>query len=274
MCELFAMSADRPVSLSLSMKRLAARGAPGGKLADGWGAACYDGFDARVLREPEPAGASPWLEQVILAGRPHSHLVIAHIRHATQGAIALANTQPFARELGGRMHVFAHNGMLPGVEQALGQECRRFRPIGETDSEVAFSALLERMAPLWEESVPSAEARMSVVETFAARLRELGPANFLYADGDLLFAHGHRRTQADGVIAPPGLTWLEHRADAADDELPESGVTLGPDAGGKTLILFASVPLSHENWRPLEEGELVVVKDGARLSAGRRSPPL
>ena len=128
MCELFAMSSRSPTRVSLSLERLAARGAPGGSLADGWGVACYDGRDVRLMREPEPAGDSPWLKGALLAGRPNSRTVIAHIRHATQGGLSLANTQPFARELGGRMHVFAHNGMLPGVERLFRQSIASVSP--------------------------------------------------------------------------------------------------------------------------------------------------
>jgi predicted glutamine amidotransferase len=43
----------------------------------------------------------------------------------------LRNTQPFARELGGRTHFFAHNGMLPGIEDDGRFETRRFRRIGD-----------------------------------------------------------------------------------------------------------------------------------------------
>jgi predicted glutamine amidotransferase len=121
MCELFAMSSRSPTRVSLSLELLAARGAPGGSLADGWGVACYDGRDVRLMRDPEPAGDSPWLKGALAAGRPNSRTVIAHIRHATQGGLSLANTQPFARELDGRIHVFAHNGMLLGVERLFGQ---------------------------------------------------------------------------------------------------------------------------------------------------------
>jgi predicted glutamine amidotransferase len=59
MCELFAMSSRSPTRVSLSLQRLAAGGAPSGSLADGWGVACYDGHDVRLMREPEPAGNSP-----------------------------------------------------------------------------------------------------------------------------------------------------------------------------------------------------------------------
>src|SRR5271165_2849910 len=149
MCELFAMSSRSRTRVSFSLGRLADHGTPGGSLADGWGVACYDGRDVRVMREPEPAGGSPWLEHALEAGRPHSRLVIAHIRHATRGGVCLANTQPFVRELGGRMHVFAHNGMLSEIDQAFDAPEQRFRPVGETDSEVAFCLLLDRLGLLW-----------------------------------------------------------------------------------------------------------------------------
>jgi predicted glutamine amidotransferase len=263
MCELFAMSSRTPTRVTLSLGRLAARGAPEGSLADGWGVACYAGRDVRLMREPEPAGGSPWLNAALDAGRPLSHLVIAHIRHATQGALALANTQPFARELGGRMHVFAHNGMLPGVEQAFPATGARFRPVGETDSEAAFCGLLNRLAPLWENGPPPAEARLDAFRAFARAAGELGPANFLYSDGELLFAHGHRRKQSDGRISPPGLHWLKRSCDAEGLELAEAGVDIAAAAQPQQIMLFASVPLSDEAWTPLAQGEIVVAAAGA-----------
>ncbi len=196
--------------------------------------------------------------------------MIAHIRQATQGSIALANTQPFARELAGRIHVFAHNGMLPGSEQSIGPSCRRFRPVGETDSEVAFCGLMERMALLWDDGLPSPEARLQTLAHYAAELRALGPANFLYSDGELLFAHGHRRTQVDGRIAPPGLAVLTRRSAAERDALPAAGVTLESNFGPQTLTLFASVPLTEEEWRPLREGEILTVREGEQLETPLR----
>ena len=128
MCEIFAMSSRHPTAVTLSMGALARHGRPGGHLDDGWGVAFHDGADASLLREPGAAGDSPLLR--LLADRPpRAALVLAHIRHATQGTRGLRNTQPFARELGGRMHVFAHNGNLLGQPPARG----RFRPVGETN---------------------------------------------------------------------------------------------------------------------------------------------
>ena len=178
--------------------------------------------------------------------------MISHIRRATQGEVSLRNTQPFVRELGGRMHVFAHNGRLPGIEQQLGRALRRFRPIGSTNSEVAFCTLMDRLSDLWSTPTPPSPAeRLTIVGALAAEMREFGPANFLYCDGDLLFAHGHRRTQPDGTIAPPGLTMLTRSCSVDPDALAAAGVGLG---AAQLITLFASVPLTNEAWQPLTEG--------------------
>jgi len=164
------------------------------------GVAFYDGHDLSLLREPEAASESA-LVRFIEQHTPPSSLVISHIRKATHGARALRNTQPFTRELAGRMHLFAHNGKLEGIEHARNFLPNRFRPVGDADSEQIFCSLLERLAPLWEAAIdttPPLEARLEVIAEFAAELRPFGPANFLYADADLLFVHAHRRQQPDG----------------------------------------------------------------------------
>lgn len=266
MCELFALSSLLPTEVSISLHRFAQRGGLNSRTLDGWGLALYSDNDLRLYREPEPARDSAWLEFIERRHQP-SHCVISHIRQATAGAISLANTQPFVRELGGRRHCFAHNGRLADVGSALAPATARFHPIGETDSEIAACLLLSRMATCWSGTdVPSLPARLGIVSDFAAEMRALGPANFLYADGDALFAHGDRRTQVDGSVASPGL-WMLHRHCAVDpSELATSGVRLTGAANSQQLILFASVPLTAEDWRPLREGELVAVRQGQVLT--------
>lgn len=263
MCELLGLSSRVPTSVTLSMRALARHGSPAMHLGDGWGVAFHAGDDALLIRQPEPARDSAWVD-FLETRRIRSRIVLAHIRHATQGTVALRNTQPFARELGGRRHVFAHNGNLQGIEQRYARLYRRFRPIGDTDSEVAFCVLLNRLAPLWDASPPSAADRVATVTACAAELRELGPANFLYSDGDLLIAHGHRRTQADGHIAPPGLAMLCRTCAADPDAQDLAGVAV---EGEQSVTLFASVPLSSETWRPLRDGEIVVARNGAAWPA-------
>ena len=266
MCELLAMSSLRPARLTFSLETLAAHGSAGGRYRDGWGAAFYQGKDVALFREPTAAGDSP-LVRFLESQGPSTTLAISHIRRATRGEVTLSNTQPFLRELAGRAHVFAHNGNLPNIEQCANLVYDCYHPVGTTDSEHAFCALLERVRGLWElaDQVPPLDQRLAVVSQFAADLRQLGPANFLYADGDALFAHGHRRIQAAGDITPPGLFLLSRRCADADEPVNASGVSVAP--GFQEVLLIASVPLTDENWRPFAEGELVAVSAGQMVGA-------
>jgi glutamine amidotransferase len=263
MCELFAVSSLYPSRLSLSLREISNHGSPDGPHSDGWGLAFYEGGDVRLLREPGPALDSPW---VWLAERelPASSLIIGHIRHATQGAVRLSNTQPFLRELGGRMHAFAHNGDLRG-EMPGG----RFRPVGETDSERAFCLLLARMEPLWLQhpTVPPLAARLAVMRAFADLCVPLGPSNFAYCDGETLFVHGDRRRHSgETQIRPPGLHALWRNFIVETDPGSGGGLSLAPDGRDERSVLVASVPLTRENWIPLPRGEVLAI-EGGRLVA-------
>ncbi len=271
MCELLGLSALRETRLTFSLEVFARRGGLEGEHRDGWGVAFFDGPDAWLCREPRPAATSPLVRFLERCG-PASRTVISHIRRATRGSVGLPNTHPFARELGGRIHVFAHNGAVPGVlERPLSG---RFRPVGDTDSEHAFCLLLDRLAPLWDRGVPPEEARIRAVRAFAAELAALGPFNFLYADGELLFAHGHRRRQRDGRVSAPGL-WLLRRH-CVEPSARTEGAGLGVHGDSQELVLLASVPLSDEAWEPLAEGALAVCRSGrARVieAGSRRGQP-
>lgn len=187
---------------------------------------------------------------------------MSHIRKATHGPVASRNCQPFVRELGGAWHCFAHNGDLQDISQDRRLGSESFRPVGETDSEQAFCALMETMKPLWSLiSLPSLGERKQVITLFAATLRELGPANFLYCDGDALFAHADRRHQNDGSISAPGM-WRLARRCPAGGELAAAGLRIASDGGEQEVLLIASVPLTQEGWLPLAEGEILVARQG------------
>ncbi len=265
MCELLALSSSRPVNLTFSLETLAARGGAAGSSHDGWGVAFYQGTDVALFREPAAAADSA-LVRFLETDGPATHLAISHIRHATQGGVSLANTQPFVRELGGRAHVFAHNGDLPGIYRCDALELGSHHPVGQTDSEHAFCALLERLNEPWKASTPpTLETRLSLLTAFAADLRALGPANFLYADGDALFAHGHRRMQRTSKrTEPPGL-WIRQQHCAPADPAPDDrgGVSIAQEE--RSVVWIASVPLTNDGWRPLAEGEVLAVRNGQTL---------
>ena len=100
----------------------------------------------------------------------------------------------------------------------------------------------------------------------------MGPANFLYADAEVLFAHGHRRIHpATGRIEPPGLFRLALSGSTAEQDLHVQGAPGAP--GFQAVTLIASVPLGSAEWQPFAEGEVVAVSAGmvtTRLLPHRR----
>lgn len=269
MCELFALSASEPIDIKLSLAELAQHGGVTSIHADGWGVAFLDGRDAHVFREPSAAARSPWIE-CLQSHAVRSSTVMAHIRHATQGAITLANTQPFVRELWGQVHVYAHNGHLGGLPRQETCRASRFRAIGETDSEHAFCILLDALSTQVEPDSANADDQM--LEAFSAHaceMRRRGPANIIHASKGGLLVHADRRTQRPGVIEPPGLWMLERSCGGLhSDNTRRTGFEV--TGGAIHVVLFASVPLTSEAWRPLERGSVLAVQSG-KISTRRLS---
>ena len=262
MCELFAMSSSHPATVNLSLGEFSRHGGLTADHADGWGLAYVEDRDVRVFRDIDAAADSPYL-QFVSRRQFRSDIVISHIRRATLGDVALRNTHPFARELGGRVHLFAHNGDIPGIKDVVGGGRRPFRPIGETDSEMAFCLLLDRLQSLWLNArlIPPLEDRLEVILDLAQEMRDLGPANFIYTDGDVVVLHGHQRKhREDGKIRPPGLHLLCRSCQADPASIRSRGLTI--DATTQNVVLAASVPLTDEPWMQLDEGEVVVLRAG------------
>lgn len=254
MCELFALSAGQPVDVRLSLGELARHGGETDHHRDGWGVAFADGRDFRIFKEAGAAATSPWIR--CLADHPvRSRTVVAHIRHATQGAIASENTQPFTRELGGLVRAFAHNGDLGPPAAWIPADPARFRPVGDTDSEAAFCALLDHEA----ERGTAGPLSLAAFAAFAERARAKGPANLIYAEPERLLVHADRRKQRDGSITPPGLWMLSRRC--MEDSAASPSIEIDAPVE-TTVVLFASVPLTDEPWTPLSRGSIVEVASG------------
>ena len=266
MCELLGMSSNQQTNINLSLTVLSKRGENPRLHGDGWGVAFYEGGnDVRLIKDSGEAKDSVWVD-FIKEQEIHSHVVIAHIRKATVGEVSYRNTHPFTRELKGRMHTFAHNGTFKDIQQNPKYHTEFYRPVGSTDSEHAFCVLMDRMRSLWSDFgvLPPLKERLLVVDQFASEMRELGAANFLYSDGDTLFGHGHHRhNPLTDKLEWPGLHYL-HCADKMTglENSSQSGISLKGE--GHEVTLFASVPLSQGDWRPLKEGEVLAVTLGVR----------
>jgi glutamine amidotransferase len=266
MCELFAKSSRKAATVNLSLDEFAAHGGRTGPNKDGWGIAYYEEGDVRLIKDTNQASTSPWVRFVEDQGLV-SATVISHIRYATTGNVALYNTHPFSRELGGRMHVFAHNGVVDAIMADTRFPLDHFHPVGQTDSEYAFCALLTRLRDMWhgDGAVPALEERMAAIARFAAELRELGRANFLYADGDALFVHSHQRLGSDGAVQP-GLHLLHHAIHTPGDDVEGGGVSVSSEHDDQAIAMLASVPLTDDDWEPLGEGTLLALRSGQIVS--------
>ena len=269
MCELFAMSSRTPAALNYSLNEFAKHGGLTHKNKSGWGIAYYEDREAFLVKEALPASDSPLAKFIASQGR-ESNCVIAHVRLATIGEPSLKNTHPFRREMGGHVHVFAHNGTLKGIHEDYGNRKLHHECVGDTDSEQGFCVLLEKMHPLWEgqkDTPPTLEARLSVFAEFAGEMRQRGSANFLYSDGDALFVHAHRRIyEENGGFSdarPPGLSIRNCVACQQGPEYTCEGLNLKL-AHQKTTLL-ASVPLDAHGWEPLPEGVAVAIREGEEV---------
>src|SRR5215510_10878516 len=175
MCELLGMECNVPTDIVFSFSGLALRGGKHGHHADGWGLALYDGPAARVFLEPSAASYSP-LAKYVRENPIKTLMAVAHVRKGTRGRVSLRNTHPFVRELWGRHFVFAHNGT---VKNARSLKLGRFRPIGSTDSEYAFCALLAALEHAFKDYPKSQSDYASAVAKIAGKLGRDGTFNML-----------------------------------------------------------------------------------------------
>ena len=252
MCELLGMECNVPTDIVFSFSGLALRGGHKGPHADGWGLALYEGKAARTFLEPHAASSSP-LASYVKNNPIKTLLAIAHVRKKTRGRVALENTHPFVRELWGRHFVFAHNGTIKGVQKF---ELGRFQPIGDTDSEIAFCALLHKLEKKFSDYPKSPKRLWSAVAKAGAELGAKGTFNFLLGDGTHLFARCATKLHYIVRKAP------FREATLADDDLSVdfASVTTPNDR----VAVIATAPLTRdETWTAGIPGNMWVFRGGS-----------
>ena len=260
MCELLGMSANVPTDIRFSFAALARRGGETGPHADGWGISFYEGRGCRTFHDPQPSAKSE-LARFLRATPIKSCIVVAHVRKANRGRVALENTHPFSRELWGRRWTFAHNGQLRGVKKrALG----RFQPVGSTDSEHAFCWLMSQLAERWPRLPRPAQLDATIAE-LCGDLSRLGVFSMLLSDSRTLYAHCGKRLCYLTRRAPFGTATLideDWRVDFARETTATDVVTM-----------IATRALTRdETWTELERGDTLMLARGEvrLLKAGAR----
>jgi glutamine amidotransferase len=255
MCQLLGMNCNVPTDICFSFEGFQLRGGVTDHHRDGWGIAFFEGRGCRVFLDSKATVESP-VAELVRRYPIHSTNVIAHIRKATQGRIALENSHPFQRELWGRYWIFAHNGNLEGYRPELSQA---YRPVGDTDSELAFCHILDTLRREFPEECPDPAAIFAVLSRLALEIAAHGIFNFLLSDGDALFAHCSTK-----------LHYITRRAPFSRAHLVDQDVTVDfseVTTPNDRVTVIATLPLTdNETWTPLRPGQLLMFRDGEAVA--------
>ena len=251
MCQLLGMNCNTPTDICFSFEGFRARGGLTDVHRDGWGIAFFEGAGCRVFLDVEPSAQSP-VAELVHSYPIHSQNVIAHIRKATQGRIALENTHPFQRELWGRYWIFAHNGNL---EEFSPPGDGGFTPVGDTDSERAFCYILQALRGRFPHGMPHQDELFAALADLARRIARHGEFNFLLSSGDCLFAHCGSRLCYVVRQAPFAVAHLKDQ-----DVSVDFNEVANPD---DRVAVIATLPLTdNEEWITLAPGTLTLFHDG------------
>ena len=220
---------------------------------DGFGIAFFEGAGVRLFVDAQSARASP-VAEMVRRYPIRSDNIIAHIRKATQGRVALENTHPFQRELWGRYWVFAHNGDLKHFSPRLHAS---FTPVGSTDSELAFCWLMQELAKSHASVPPIAELTATLRE-LVPRIASHGTFNFMLSNGEALWAHCS--TKLCYVVRQHPF----RQARLQDDDISVNFAEL--TTPNDRVAVIVTEPLTcDEEWTPIAPGELMVFAGGAPL---------
>jgi predicted glutamine amidotransferase len=250
MCQLLGMNANTPTDLMFSFSGFSRRAE---EHKDGFGIAFFEDAGVRLFVDSQSAAQSPVAEVVRHFPIRSSHIV-AHIRKATQGRVALENTHPFQRELWGRYWVFAHNGDLKDFAPRLHGA---FHPVGNTDSELAFCWLMQELAKA-HASVPPIDELTNTLKELAPFVAKHGTFNFMLSNGQALWAHCSTHLHYLTRQKP------FQRAKLQDEDLSvDFAATTTP--GDRVSVVVTEPLTADEAWTAFAPGELKVFVNGEVL---------
>jgi glutamine amidotransferase len=266
MCRLYGFLATEPTRLECSLvtaqnalQNQSDRDSRGVRNADGWGIAHWVGDDREVIKSTMPAFADDQFAEV--ASGIWSEAAIAHVRAATVGSISTDNTHPFTFGT----WAFAHNGTIPAFDHvATRLDVGPYGPPdGDTDSELTFPWILNRMGEYGLEPGLTADGLGPIVELLADSVLELvdlslrsgateqPKLNFILSDGRHLAASRWGNS----------LYWT-YRKGIRDCAV--CGTSHCPSADDHyRSVVVASEPLTDENWIEVPEASVLGVEPGA-----------
>jgi predicted glutamine amidotransferase len=255
MCQLLGMNCNVPTDIVFSFTGFATRGGKTDHHSDGWGIAFFEGAGVRHFVDYEAAVASP-VAELIRRCPIKSKNVIAHIRKATQGHVALENCHPFVRELWGNYWVFAHNGDLKTFAPTLDGP---YRPVGNTDSELAFCYMLQQLRRRFGDTPPGQDALTAALRELTAEIAGHGVFNIMLSSGTALYTHC--ATNLYYIVRQ--FPFAEARLSDDDMTVDFSRVTTPND---RVAIIVTEPLTTNETWTRLAPNVMTVFVDGLPAS--------
>lgn|GEM_PF-1655256 len=219
-----------------------------------WGVAIHHGADAQHIRSVEAehsAAAADFVRQPIHA----ASVMLAMLGQDTAGP--MAEIQPFLRDAVGRRHSFFHQGELQGIYDEQRFVADNLWPLGFSDSEQAFSVLLQRLRRLWLDAQASDEVLLAVVADFANRVKSLGPAAFVYSDGQNLLLHGDDQ--------PESISFRVREFSSLTNALPileQLGITVNAAETDSPVAIVVSECDLTADWEAVSAGEVILITEG------------
>lgn len=283
-CQLLGMNCAKPTDFSFSFQGFCLRGGETDIHADGWGLAFYQRKGLRQFHDDQPASKSTLAD--FLVHYPIRTLnMMSHIRYATHGEVDLANVHPFVREWAGCQWAFAHNGHIPmfiadseeedatvlrTLNDPFNNQTQVYQPIGTTDSEAAFCAIMNALRAKYETDLPSLPELYTTLGSLCDEIVRHDPRgtilNFLMTCGEhvlWVYSWPGKRPGSDTwnglhyTIREPPFSEC-HLCDM-DYTVDFSLVTNEQDR----VAVVATVPLTDdEEWIELQPGELLLLDEG------------
>ncbi|MDH4247199.1 MAG: class II glutamine amidotransferase [Deltaproteobacteria bacterium] len=224
----------------------------------GWGFGWYPGVDmaGQTLKDPSAGPSDPTAQMLKEWSRFGSTKFICHFRGPAQHR-AQSDAQPFLRNFSGRSWIIAHSGTLTGDwrrELPLGEK-PVYEPVGRTDTEHVFCWLLNQFHDQGHRTF--ADVGWGSLLGIFRRINKLGPLNLFLGDGQSLVVYhdqGERQPLYWSRRVPPHIQMPLENATLA--------LNLESHQSHRTFVVFATEPMSADNWVRMAPGQLLVVRRG------------
>lgn len=233
MCELFGINATKDCQINEYLKEFFSHSSAH---PHGWGLACMEENQIQLEKEPMQASRSNYLKERLTVPVLVKN-AFAHIRYATIGNVEYRNCHPYTRkDKNGRTWTLVHNGTIFDYEP-LNQYVTV--QTGDTDSERILYYVVDRVNQREKEleRKMDEQERFSLLDSIIVQMAKGNKLNLLLYDGELCYVHTNYVNT---------LYELEK----------------------ENQVLFATVPLSKELWKPVTFTTLLAYRKGHRVFTG------